>query len=207
MITTEEGLENMGFRMEGLRGVDIYLDGKITLEEEARLERQITAIARRNEGYSVRNCMESNREREQANRQQLILCVSVTTVFFAVSVSMIVSSVTRQLHSEGRTIGMLRAVGADEKAILDCYSGSVNAAVIGGLGICLLVVILFIMCMIIDAMPHGYNPFDGQMDIIMITLTAALVMAAACWGLARQILRFRIREVVNKSIIDNIREL
>jgi hypothetical protein len=33
------------------------------------------------------------------------------------------------------------------------------------------------------------------------------VVAAACWALSRLILSQRIREILRKSIIDNIREL
>lgn len=207
LITTEQGLENMGLQPEGLYAVQVNLDGEVSLEEEELLERQLSAIARRYSGYTIYNQMENYRERQQAHQQTILLVIAVVTVFFAVSVSMIVSSVTRQLNSEGRTIGMLRAVGADEKAILGCYSGSLNAAVFGGLIICLGLFILFLVFLIIDAMPHGYNPFDGQMTIILAFLVTALAMAAACWLLARQILRLRIREIVNKSIIDNIREL
>ena len=207
LITTEQGLENMGLRVEGLRGIEMYLDGEISLETEERLERQINAIARRSEGFSVQNWVKNHREREQANGQTMLLCISVVTVFFAVAVGMIVSSVTRQLHSEGRTIGMLRAVGADEKAILGCYSGQLNAAVLGGLGITATLSFLFLVFLILDAMPYGYNPFQGQMMMLVGFAVTVLVMAAACWLLARQILRLRIREIVNKSIIDNIREL
>lgn len=207
VITTEQGLENMGLQLRGLKAVQVNLDGEISLEEEALLERQLTAISRRYSGYTVYNQMENYRERQQAWQQEILLVLAVVTVFFAVSVNMIVSSVTRQLHSEGITIGMLRAVGADEKAVLGCYSGSLNVAVFGGLGICLVLFLLLLVFLIIDAMPRGYNPFDGQMPIILAFMVTALVMATACWLLARQILRLRIREIVNKSIIENIREL
>lgn len=208
IITTEEGLENMGLLVEGLREVQIYLDGEMTSEEETLLEQQITAISRRSEGYSVYNQVASFREQEQANRQALILILSIVTVFFVVAVGMIVSSVTRQLNSEGRTIGMLRAVGADEKAILGCYSGQLNAAVTGGLGITSGLILLFILINAWNGMISSYNPWDASFILsIMAALVTAVVMAAACWAICRCFLRLRIREIVSKSIIDNIREL
>lgn len=208
VITTEQGLESMGFRVEGLREVEIYLDGELTLEEEEILERQITAIARRYEGYSVQNYMELSRQREQARRQELILYISVVTIFFAVAVGMIVSAVTRQVNSEGRTIGMLRAVGADEKAIQGCYSGQLNAAVLGGLGITTAIGLVFLGMCALNAMTYNYNIWTASFikEILVVAVTS-LAMAAVCWLICRCILRFRIREVVNKSIIDNIREL
>ena len=208
VITTEQGLENMGLRMEGLQGVELYLDGEISLEEEEQLDRQVNAIARRTEGFSVQNHVENYRNRERANRQELLLCISVVTVFFTVAVGMIVSSVTRQLHSEGRTIGMLRAVGADEKAILGCYSGQLNAAVLGGLGITLVLVIGFIGLYALDAMRYGWQTWNNDLtNQIAIVVAIAFAMAATCWLLCKYILRLRIREIVSKSIIDNIREL
>ena len=204
LITTEQGLENMGLRMEGLRAVNVYLDGELSLEEEARLERQLNAIARRNEGYTVYNWAENYRQRQQARQQEMILYASVVTVFFAVAVGMIVSAVTRQLNSEGRTIGMLRAVGADEKAILGSYSGQLNAGILGGVAISFGLLGLYFF---IDGLRYHYTM--TKQDTILCVMMAIIIctMAFLCYVICKFLLRFRIREIVNKSIIDNIREL
>ena len=207
LITTEQGLENMGLRMEGLKYVDVYLDGELSVEEEARLERQLNAIARRNDGYTVQNWAENYRERMQARNQEMILYASVVTVFFAVAVGMIVSAVTRQLNSEGRTIGMLRAVGADEKAILGCYSGQLNASIIGGVAISFGLLGLYCLAFLIDGLRYHYTM--TRQDIILCVMMGMIIciMACLCFVVCKFLLRFRIREIVNKSIIDNIREL
>lgn len=208
IITTEEGLEQMGLRVEGISQIVIFLDGEISLEEEELLERQITAIARRSDGYSVHNELEYYREAEQADRQQLIVFVSIVVMFFAVAVGMIVSSVTRQLHSEGRTIGMLRAVGADERAVLGCYSGQLNAAVFGGFGLAAAMILGFAGFYAVNVMIYGYRVWSAEVTKqILVLLAAALVMAGLCYMVCRAILRLRIREIVSRSIIDNIREL
>lgn len=139
IITTEEGLANMGLRIEGLDSIEIFTDSELSLDVEERLERQLSAIARRNDGFAVQNFMEIARQRAQAQRQELILFTSIAFLFFAVSVGMIVSASTRQLHSESRTIGMLRAVGADERIILGCYSGQLYAGIMGGMGIAVVI--------------------------------------------------------------------
>lgn len=206
IITTEQGLENMGFPLEGLWQVSIHLDGDISLEEEEILERQLNAIARRNEGYSVFNYLENYREREAAQQQEILLFAAISIVFFSVSVGMIVSSVTRQLNSEGRTIGMLRAVGADEKAILGCYSGRINASVFGGMGICFVFLLLYFLIILVDAISRGYflNIELKLFALLTMTITA---LGLFCLVVCKFILRFQIREIVSKSIIDNIREL
>lgn len=206
IITTEQGLENMGFPMEGLMDVKVYLEGDISLEEEETLERQLNAIARRNEGYTVFNYLENYREREAANQRQIMLFAAIAIVFFSVSVGMIVSSVTRQLNSEGRTIGMLRAVGADEKAILECYSGRINASIFGGMGITL--ALYFVYCLIYFASVIKYgNLASNDIKLMIVFLVTFVIFGFLCLIVCKFLLRFRIREIVNKSIIDNIREL
>ena len=196
-------------RIASLNGktVDVYLEGELSIEEEARLERQLNAIARRSEGYTVQNWVANYRERQQARQQEMILYASVVTVFFAVAVSMIVSSVTRQLHSEGRTIGMLRAVGADERAILGCYSGQLNASILGGVTISFGLLGLYCLAFFINGLRNHYTM--TQQDIILCVMIGIIIcaMAGFCYLICKFLLRLRIREIVNKSIIDNIREL
>lgn len=207
IITTERGLEAMGLRMEELHTISVYTD-ELTLQQEENLERQLNAILRRTGGYTLDNQAAEMRESVQENQRMLLMFVCIIIVFFSVAVGMIVSSVTRQLHHEGRTIGMLRAVGADEKAILGCYSGQLHAAILGGLSITGAVYILFLIFSALDAIG---NPFfrirlaDILQWAAVIGLT--LAVAAACWALSRFFLGQRIRETLKKSIIDNIREL
>ena len=206
IVTTEQGLENMGLLMEGLWGVNVFLDGDLSIEAEKTLEQQLNAIARRNEGYTVFNRAENYREREAARQQEILLFTAVSILFFSVSVGMIVSSVTRQLNSEGRTIGMLRAVGADEKAILGCYSGRITASVIGGMGISFGLFLIYFLIYLVDAIGRGYLASSEVKLMIVITATI-VVLGLLCLVVCKFLLRFRIREIVNKSIIDNIREL
>ena len=207
IITTEQGLEAMGLRMDDLHRISVYTDD-LTRAEEEKLERQLSAISRRSEGYAVDNDAAEFRKRQQEDQRQLLVFLCIILIFFSVAVGMIVSSVTRQLHNEGRTIGMLRAVGADEKAILGCYSGQLNAAIFGGLGVTGAVYILFLIFSILDAIGNPWFRIrlaDILQWAAVIGLT--LAVAAACWALSRFILGLRIREILKKSIIDNIREL
>ena len=186
--------------------VEVYLDGDISLEEEETLERQLNVIARRNEGYTVFNYLENYREREVANQRQIMLYAAIAIVFFSVSVGMIVSSVTRQLNSEGHTIGMLRAVGADEKAILGCYSGRITASIFGGVGITLGLYLVYCLIYFVQVMKYGFITSD-EIILMVVILATIVVLGFLCLIVCKFLLRFRIREIVNKSIIDNIREL
>ena len=106
--------------------------------------------------WKLDNQAEEQRKSMEENHRMLLMFLCIILVFFSVAVGMIVSSVTRQLHNEGRTIGMLRAVGADERAILGCYSGQLNAAILGGLGVTGAVYLLFLIFSALDAIG---NPF------------------------------------------------
>lgn len=208
IITTEQGLKNMGMRMEGLRRIELYVDDELTAEDEELLEAQINAIARRFESYSVQNQMQRNRERVQARRQELAVLLSVTVLFFAVAVAIIISNLSRQVNSEGRTIGLLRAVGADERTIFDCYCRQMSAAVLGGLGLIFTAGCAFIGGLWIDAVISDLRFWYWEVAaLIIIVLVTAVTMTAFCWLICRYILKYRIREVLNKSIVDNIREL
>lgn len=201
IFTTEQGLENMDLLVEGIEGVAVYMDGEISVEEEAELVRQITAIMRRAPGYTIFNQLENFREGEQKNRQLVLLLVSVATVFFAVAVSMVVSSITRQLQSEGRTIGMLRAVGADEKTILGCYGGQATFSVALGaaVGMGLLGTVYLIN------LSQGY--IKDTLCGMGLTLGFMALLALFCHLTCRYLLRLRIRGIVRRSIIENIKEL
>ncbi len=207
VLTTERGLANMALYPQGMYSVSVYVEGELALEEEQLLESQLTAITRRTDDFTVYNRMAAMRENEESSRQTILLFSSVTVLFFAVAVGMIVSSVTRQLNSEGRTIGMLRAVGADEKAILGCYSGQVNASVVGGLLITLLLLSLYAGVYVFFLMYEGYRPSVWEVQDYLTMVVMSCAMAVSCWLACRFILRLRIRKLVSKSIIENIKEL
>lgn len=207
ILTSEQGLAAMNLLPENISSVQIYLEGEVTPEAEETLETQITAISRRVSNWSVVNQVEIFRKAREEDQQQLLLLVSIFLVFFAVAVGMIVSSVTRQLQSEGRTIGMLRAVGADEKAVLGCYSGTLRFCIAVGLGISLGFVVLYMTFFILSYLDAGIRWMQNTIVLWGYVALGCVVMAALCYTACRALLRIRIREIVNRSIIENIREL
>ena len=92
---------------------------------------------------------------------------------------------------------MLRAVGADEKVILGCYSGQVTVSFLGGFLLTTVGIVIVLLSAIIEGLElyaaYGFG--------------AIIVLTALSWAICRYILRLRIRAYLNKSIIDNIKEL
>ena len=101
---------------------------------------------------------------------------------------------------------MLRAVGADEKAILSCYSGRITASVIGGMGISFGLFLVYFLIYLVNAMGRGYLA-ASEIRLMIVITTTIVALCRLCLLVCKFLLRFRIREIVNKSIIDNIREL
>lgn len=197
VLTTEEGLRNMGLFRNGWDTITIYLDGIVDEETEKTLTQSVTAIARRAERSQVYNYMESARENARTQLQLMLLMGAITIVFFAVAAGMIVSTVTRQLQSDGKRIGMLRAVGAEEKTILRCYSGQVFICLTLGMVLSVLVMAALFSSSIMNV-PARYYPGG---------IAAILFFTVCCMALCAFLLRRRVRQVTRGSIIDNIREL
>ena len=79
---------------------------------------------------------------------------------------------------------------------------------LGGLGITGAVYVLFLISSALDAIGNPW--FRIRLSDILqwaAVIGLSLALAAACWALSRFILGRRIREILKKSIIDNIREL
>ena len=197
ILTTEQGLQNMGLYVNGYDEYKIYLDGDINQQTEVALVQKINAIASRSGQYQFYNRLKSYRENAAVGAQLVAVFSVISILFAAVSVSMIVSSITRRIQSDGKRIGMLRAVGADQKTILNCYSGQLTVSILGGWFVSMLALGLILLSGIIE----GLELYAG------IGVAVMSVMALGSWLICWSILRLRIREIVNMSIIENIREL
>ena len=197
IITTDEGLRNMGLNYEKATSVNIYLSGTPDEETEQWLEGRIASIASRG-GMNVRNNLAYRREQAAQNRSVLIVLICIAVIFFAAAAGMICGNVSRQLRADSRMIGTLRAVGADDRALSGCYSGSIYISV--GLG---LVVTLLIVSLL---MSTGFFGRPDQANYLWAFISC-VALAAAMLGCCLLVLRLRVKDVIHKSIVENIKEL
>ena len=197
ILTTEEGLKNMALYANGQDTYRIYLDGDVDLQTEELLAQTLEAIGSRAGEIRLNNNIAEHREGISIRNQMITIFAGIAILFTAVAISMIVSSITRRIQSDGRRIGMLRAVGADEKTILHCYTGQVSFSVLGGYFLTSLILLLILFAEI----------FEGLEIFIGYGFAAMTVLAVLSWVVCWFILRMRIRNIISKSIIDNIREL
>ena len=130
-------------------------------------------------------------------RQMGVRILLSTLLFFAVSVFRQVSGVSRQIRSDTRTIGTLRAVGADLRMLVGCYRLPVWVCAAFALVPCLLFYA-------VSGVP-ALRLFTRCHPAIMIPILAVL---AGCVALACTAgIRGRLALVMRRPIVENIREL
>jgi len=196
VIVSVKGAEALGLKLPGPDLVSVYVSGNPSVREETEMEEKLRQFAV--SGWmSLENRLELTREYTAKKLRQLLLCAGLILLFFAVSVAMQVTGAARQIRSETRTIGTLRAVGADLKMLVGCYRLPVWACAAAGLVPCLLFYA-------VTEIP-GLRLFTRNHPLVMIPglCVLAAVIALACTAGIRQ----RLAAVTRQSIVENIREL
>ena len=196
VILTPKGAEALGLKLPNPEYTNVWLSGNPTPEEEERITEQISQIALRGR-MSIENRLLQNREYMAKKLRQILLFAALILLFFAVSVFMQVSGAARQIRSETRMLGTLRAVGADLKTLVGCYRLPVwicaAAAVIPNL-----------LVYAVSGIPalRLFTNYHPQI-VIPILIVLAVCVALACTAGIRS----RLAAVTRQSIVDNIREL
>ncbi len=196
VITTPKGAEALGLKVPGPEYLNIWLEGDPTPEKEAEIEEKISQVAMRG-WLRVDNQLKLTREYQQKKLRQILLFAGLILLFFAVSVFMQVSGTSRQIRSETRTIGTLRAVGADLKTLVGCYRLPVLVCADAGLVPCL----LFYAVTEIPGLRLFTNNHPAVMIPVLVLMAGCIVLACIAG------IRSRIAGVTRQSIVDNIREL
>ena len=196
VILSSKGAEAMGLILPGPNMTDIYLSGSPAPKEEAEIGERIGQIAM-SSWTDLENMQQQNREYMAKKLRQMLLFAALILLFFAVSVFMQVSGAARQIRTETRTIGTLRAVGADLETLVGCYCLPVWISSAAAL----------IPCVILYAVRDVpalrlFRDNHPQIVIPLLIVLAVCVAVACIEGIRR-----RLAAVTRQSIVDNIREL
>ncbi|MBR4549369.1 MAG: ABC transporter permease [Oscillospiraceae bacterium] len=197
ILTTEAGAKALGFEMTEITGMDISLTQDVDRETEQALETRLERIAMRGD-MTVFNWLQSWRDEVASIRSAMGLFAAMLLLFFTVAVAMQVGNAGRRIRADARMIGTLRAVGADEKALLGCYRLplllTTGIGAVFGAGAYIAVAIRY----------HAQTTM--HMHTIPV-LAAMLILAALCALCCLGGLRMRLKGVLDQSIVENIREL
>ena len=197
LVTTEKGLQALGLAPTEPTFVNITLTGEVDRETEEAVQRRLETIASR-AGMEVKNRMENDRENARRQRQIELVFLGIIVLFFAVSVSMQVSNAGRRIRADQRMIGTLRAVGADEGALMGCYRLPMIVTTAIGL---LLAFCLFIL---MGTVWSNYFLVNRHAAIILPLMIVLAALCALCCMIG---VKARLRQVLSKSVVENIREL
>ncbi len=195
IITTEKGAQALGLNSNGMDSVGITLAADPDTATEELLENTIRRIGMRR-NMNVTNHLADRREERAYQTQLMSLFGGMVLLFFAVSVSMQVTNTSRCIRADERMVGTLRAVGADERALLSCYR--LPTIMAAATGVVLAAIAYLLMYFLY---PFGFPQYH------LWLLGIAVVMASLNALCAIMGVRGQLRRVVNKSIIENIREL
>ncbi len=201
IITTDQGAEALGF-CAGAPKLSVYLEEGVDTATEEYIAERVEAIAMRGEGTTFTNQIEALRAHRREQFLTLMTFGLVAFVFLAVAISIVSNNVRRRIHADTRMIGTLRAVGADKRVVMNCYNGQMIMSILTGFAAALTVYLAFVGYTEIK----DYYWLDLPADM-PATLTAMTVFCVICYGCCRMALGRSVQRVVNKSIIDNIREV
>ena len=196
LITTEKGLQSLGLQASGVDSAAIYLGGDPDPGTEASLEASLERIGLRRD-MTLFNNLKSARDTKANLIRMGLLFTGMLTLFFAVAAAMQVSGASRRIQADQRMIGTLRAAGADERTLMGCYRLPVFLS--AGCGM-LLAAAITAALLLGGAVPL---PFA----YLALALPAMLVLAALNALCALAGIRARLRQIMGRSVVDNIREL
>ena len=197
IITTEKGAAALGLEMTEQQSVGVYLKGDMDEETEKNLTSRIERIAMRGD-LSVWNMLEERRESAEVQNRSLLLFGGMVVLFFAVAVAMQMGNAGRRIRADRRGIGTLRAVGADEKALMGCYRLPMLLTAAIGTALSAALYLIYVAYWRFKGF-NDYNP--------AVIVPAMLILGVLCALCCLAGLRFRLRSVLDASIVENIREL
>ena len=197
LITTPAGFRALGLRLGKLFDLDLFLepgtDEATCAYDVGRLER----IAARIGTLHVYNNAADRAESRQKGQAGLIAIAAVVGLLIWFSVRVVAGTGIRQMESERRTIGTLRALGMSGGVLRAGYG--LQSAVQVGVGwllaaaVCLLLSMRIVENTVKETLPPAF----------LAQLLIALLTDLLCWAsIAR-----RSRRLLRRSVIENIREV
>ncbi len=193
-LTTLEGLDKFGFSFdyETLYG---NLAEECTAEVDAQICKQLEAEFPKHAVYSAYSRM-------QARKEQYLISASVffslISVLFTICISILNNSISAQIREEKRTIGIMRAVGADRWVIIKSYVLEIlGVSVLGP----------FLGCILYGIYDWVQLTFFMRFSAPFVSLLTALLLGIAVVLCGFINLSVQVKKVSKFSIVENIREL
>lgn len=190
IITTPQGLENMGLECSPIFNIDIRLSETPDLQTEQVLADQLRRIASRGD-LELYNHLESRRSTASHRLRNALTLTSVCIVFLLLTVNLITGNQLHYLRADKKAIATLRAVGCDAATLQSIHSRQIFTSMLLAGGITLVIAAAIGIL--------EYYPWHA--------LVCSLSGMTLVWLLCHcQISRF-LRKLTQQPVIDHIREL
>ena len=196
VIVTEKGAQAMGLKLPNPDSTEIFFESDPTPEQEELVENRLKSIAARG-WMGMENQLQTARSRQARKLREILILTGMIMLFFAVSVFMQMTGMARQIRTDTRMIGTLRAVGADLGTLVGCYRLPVWICA----GAALIPCLLFYAVSGIPAL-RLFTACHPAVMLPVLTVLACLVALACTAGI-----RGRLAGVARRPIVENIREL
>lgn len=118
IVTSIQGAKNLGFLCNALKTIKITLDDTITQEEKDQLRSKLDQISLREDDVEVIDFSPITMESFNASRlrHSLFQC-GVVLILLMLTLLLMQEIIRSQIRARARSIGVLRAVGCDRKAL------------------------------------------------------------------------------------------
>lgn len=202
VITTQQGLKELGIQNKGYDQVDIGLASIPDPQTEEYIQTSLENLALRGEGMIVNNGLARARLNKQMIWMVFIGTLAIIVLFFFMTVNMVNSAITNRIRSDKRAIGTLRAVGADLKELTSSYFKQILYMLVKGVVIGTVLSAVYIGVWILYyEWNKQLNMFPWWMPFVYFGYLSLILLLCTIHC------KKRLKEVIRFSIIENIRDL
>ena len=202
IIATPKGLEKMGLSCPFTRNIHVELTETASPEETAAIRNALEELETQEEGLWTLDPTNNKAINLASCRRRLLFLGGVTGMFLLLAILEIQGDLRRQLRAEQRSLGILRAVGCDERTLSALYARQICIFALGG---GLLALGLYglgqLHTLAFDFLASLFWSTKPQVALPTLLATAAALLGINIWLLKRELGRF-----VQSSVIENIRE-
>lgn len=196
VVTTHQGLAALGLYSDGMKSAAVRLNNLPEGEEENSLARAVEQIALRDHGMRLDNLVERTRVQRASTLRGVIALSGIIMLFTVLVISLMNSNLSSRVRADKRTLGMLRALGADLPTLGKLYRHQLLRMLLPGITLGVIACTWLIWNNDIVYHDTFYLMLVLQAIVLLTMLTATTLHV-------RQLLI----KTAQTSIVDNIREL
>lgn len=202
LITTPQGLKNLGLRCDSTQSITVDLTPDATSPQKDAIWAELQRLACREDDLEATDNTNFAAVFRGTLLRGALLWGGLTAMLLLLTVLQLQGDIRRQLRSEARTIGILRAVGCAEETLLRAYRRQIlSSACLGW---------LLALCFYLKDYDPGYlwDILLGKyQDTDLFRLPLPLLCAAALVAVTNIfLLKRELHQLIASSVIENIRE-